>query len=331
MFRKLLSVAAVSVITLMAQETISANTTTVVAVNQVQTVKPYSIKHYNTTIQALYNNPQTQSSDLNTRIATDSRYFLDQPYLIGALGEGAQGEFDQQPLYRTDAFDCETYVDTVLALAEANNLTQFQSNILKVRYANAIPAFLTRNHFTSVDWNLNNEQNGFLADVTKSLFPTQYRVSQTYINKPAWFERLPLSAIKLLQPPMNLQQQTALLGQLHDLASHTQAITSDLDYLPLTALFNKQGVPNKKLFDKIPSGSVIEIVRPNWNLKNQIGTNLDISHMGIALRIKGRLIFREASSLDNKVEDVGLADYLQTLLKNTTVKGIHIEKIVALP
>ena len=66
---------------------------------------------------------------IQQRIKTQSGVLLNTPYLAGALGEGVSGKYDQNPLYRFDYFDCETYVDTVMALVLAKNLTDFRSKI----------------------------------------------------------------------------------------------------------------------------------------------------------------------------------------------------------
>ena len=69
------------------------------------------------TINQLYHSQIIKpKANLAQRIDAISAQFLGKPYLLGALGEGEQGYYDSSPLYRTDAFDCETYVDTVLAL-----------------------------------------------------------------------------------------------------------------------------------------------------------------------------------------------------------------------
>ena len=56
------------------------------------------------------------------RLAIVSSAFLGRPYFWGPLGEGAEGDFDQYPLYRADLFDCLTFVETVLAVALTDNL-----------------------------------------------------------------------------------------------------------------------------------------------------------------------------------------------------------------
>jgi hypothetical protein len=275
----------------------------------------------------LYQLPTSHSPYLDRRLETDSSFFIDKPYLLGALGEGQNALIDKSPLYRTDDFDCVTYVSTVLALVESNNIAQFNKNQLKINYENAIPDYVHRNHFMSVDWNPNNEKNGYLKDVTKTLFPNTYKIAVATIDKPNWYRNLAANNIKDFQS-ITPQQTQDLLQQLHDLSEKTRAEISRLPYIPLTTLYDKNGKPNMALFDRIPSDVVIEIVRPNWNIRKLIGTNMNISHLGLGIREKGVLIFREASSLENKVIDIPLTEYLANYLDSSSVKGIHIEKIV---
>ncbi len=104
-------------------------------------------------------------------------------------------------------------------------------------------------------------------------------------------------------------------------------------YLPLRRLFKADGQPNIYLFKQIPSGSVIEIIRPDWDLHSQIGTRMNVSHLGLAVRTSKGLMFREASSLDTigkTVIDVPLTNYLKGYLHSPTVKGINVQKIILL-
>src|SRR5262249_52385928 len=109
-------------------------------------------------------------------------------------------------------------------------------------------------------------------------------------------------------------------SQVHTTVSH-------LSYIPLAVFFDQAGKPKQALFDRIENGTLIEIVRPNWDLHSLIGTNLDVSHLGFLLRVKGILMFRQASSVKKKVVDIPLDVYLAHYLRSDTVKGIHLEKI----
>jgi len=83
----------------------------------------------------------------------------------------------------------------------------------------------------------------------------------------------------------------------------------------------------ERIQKQIPDGSIIEIVRPNWDLTKEIGTHLHISHLGFAFRTHQGLVFRNASSTLHKVADVPLDQYLQEASKNPTIKGIMVLKV----
>ena len=59
--------------------------------------------------------------------------FLDRPYvMVGAQGEGMEGNHLQEdPLYRTDGFNCTTFVEMGLALLNARDLPEFKKIGLK--------------------------------------------------------------------------------------------------------------------------------------------------------------------------------------------------------
>lgn len=293
---------------------------------QPQIISHYDMRSYDKVLSVLIAEHKHMQSH-SKYIADISGRFIGKPYFLGPLGEGVSGEFDQSPLYRTDAFDCQTYVETILALTNSYNINDFRRNILSIRYGDGKPSFITRNHFMNVDWNFSNEKKGYVVNVTEKLFPTEYQTSKTFIDKPNWFRTLKMNRLKLLQLPSEATAKQ-LFERLHALANYTSASESTLSYVPLTALFDKNGQPNRALFNRIPNNSIIEIVRPNWNIKNLIGTNLDISHDGLALWINHQLLFREASTDEHKVIDIPLTEYLQKFLTSSTVKGIHIEKIV---
>jgi hypothetical protein len=298
--------------------------------NQITIIPRYNMEIFNQKITNIYTNPIAHSKDIKKRIKADSQHFIYKSYLNGALGEGPKALFDKSPLYRTDMFDCTTFASTVLALVESNNLIEFKKNILKVRYKNNAALFINRNHFISVDWNINNEKQGFLKDINSKILDEKGNpiavTANAFIDKPNWYKHLRASTIKSFYA-MPKEKVKILYKALHDCSYKVKPQASKILYLPFSKLFTN-GAPNQQLFDQIPSATVIEIVRPNWNLKDIIGTNINISHMGFGIRIKGKLIFREASFVDKKVEDVDLEKYLAQYLNSSTIKGIRVEKIV---
>lgn len=295
--------------------------------NTVQLISPYKETNYDEQFAKLYSYlASLKSQDIASRIIAASNYFMNKPYLLDALGEGPTGKFDQGPLYRDDAFDCQTYVETVLAVAFGKNVKSFKQHLLNIRYVAGKAEFSQRNHFTSDDWNKNNAAKGYLQDITYK-FTNQLgepiaAIAETIIDKPNWYKHLDNTRIKQLSVT-----DKNLLAELHQLANNMQQEKSVILYLPLTQLFDTQKKPRLGIFKQIPSPSIIEIVRPNWQVKNLIGTNLNVSHLGFAIRTQQGLMYREASSIEKKVIDISLIKYLSQFLDSKSVKGINVQII----
>lgn len=268
--------------------------------------------------------------DISTRIIFFGKQFIGKQYELGALGEGDQGYFDQYPLYRTDAFDCETYVDTVLALAFARNISTFQDYIKKIRYNDAHVSFIERNHFTCLDWNQNNQKQGFVKDITSTILDENHRspamIARAYIDKPSWYQHFSQENIRLREPTIAEQQKRLVL--LKQKGQTLPKQYSEILYIPFTALFDSSGNANQQLLKQIPNGAIIEIVRPNWDLTKEIGTHLNISHLGFADWEQGTLYFLQASSLYQRVSKTPLIDYLRQARTSPTIKGINIQVVL---
>ena len=285
----------------------------------------------NHAITALYHSLEhLPKSDMAARLDAISAQFLGKTYLLGALGEGLKARFDQEPRYRTDAFDCDTYVTTVLALALAQNVHGFKQCMRKIRYKDGKVSFITRNHFMSLDWNPNNQRQGFIKDITASIKDRNNKpvakIASALIDKPSWYQHFSNKNIRLT--PADEKERTKRLAELQLRGSKLPQQIAQIPYLPLTNLFDAQGNPNEFLFKQIPNAAIIEIVRPNWNLREQIGTNLNVSHLGFAFWKKGTLYFRQASSQYGHVVEVPLADYLRKASASPTIKGINVEVVV---
>jgi hypothetical protein len=297
---------------------------------QIHLLQRYDVTVFDQQIANIYRTVLNNDADLTARIAKVSHYFLDKPYLSYPLGEGPSSQFDQAPRYRTDGFDCQTYVETVLALAKANNAREFKKLINQIRYQDpGTISFVTRNHFTDLDWNTVNQRNGVLKDVTTTLGLATIQAS-TQIDKPAWFHQLAAERIQLLRKP-GPQQQQQLLTQLHAQAQQTKPTQASIHYIPLSELYNHKDnkiIANSQAFAKIPNGAVVEIVRPNWDLVAKIGTHLNVSHLGFAIRTTQGLMFRQASSERQGVVEIPLEQYLLPYYidaANSSVKGINIQ------
>src|SRR5438132_12584015 len=105
---------------------------------------------------------QAHSLPFPERLEALSKMFLGVPYGELPLGDGTGPE--PGPRWRVDAVDCQTYVETVLAMANARNLEQAKSILDDIRYAKQPPSFDHRNHFTEAQWLPANAAKGYLKD-----------------------------------------------------------------------------------------------------------------------------------------------------------------------
>ena len=281
-------------------------------------------------LQLIYKNLPTLTTNTHSiRLNTISKSFLGTPYELGSLGEGENGEYDQYPLYRLNSFDCLTFVETTIALALSNNPQQFKKKIIQLRYKNGHIAFINRNHFTELDWNINNQKQGFLQDITANFHDATgssvIKYATVTIDKANWYQYLTSNNIRLKQP-LDITPAKHL-QQLRAAGAQFKPKTIKVAYIPLNILFDKHNHPNLYVFKQIPTGSVLQIIRPNWNTKERIGTDMVISHLGFVFVHNNQLRFRHASSTQKAVVDNSLISYLRTAKQSPTIKGIHIEKI----
>jgi hypothetical protein len=86
---------------------------------------------------------------------------------------------DTDPLIRFDAFDCTTFVETVLANGDIKKLN-------KIRYKNGQIDFINRNHFIEVDWLKNNSD---IVENVSNSFP-DYKTRTVIIDKQNWFKKI---------------------------------------------------------------------------------------------------------------------------------------------
>lgn len=255
---------------------------------------------------------------IQQRIETQSGILLDTPYLAGALGEGVNGKYDQNPLYRFDYFDCETYVDTVMALALAKNLSDFKSKINQIRYKQANVSFAQRNHFPSADWIPNNKKNGFIRELTYFIAGQKTRVSSAQIDRKSWYRYLTTDRIQIayLTPR---EKESRLIQLKNEGEPYYFSKKESIAYIPVFELLR-----SPKLRQKIPSGSLIFFVGHDAYLTSRIGTPMNVLHMGFAVWNNGQLYCRMASSKAKRVLDVRFQDYLKTYLSLGTLDGISV-------
>lgn len=255
------------------------------------------------------------------RLELLSGLFLGFPYgKNGPLGEGPTGKYDQDPLYRFDTFDCTTYVETIMALTVARTADEFEEHLNKIRYEEGEIDYLKRNHFTDLQWIPYNIQNGYLVEINQEIVdPHDIKLAQAIINFPGWLRSIKIEQI--IAPMATQEERIWLLQELHAEAVNYTSRLAQVPYIAIKTL-----VARPVLLDRIPDGSVVNFVRPNWDLTEVAGTHQNISHQGFLFR-KGKTLYLRHASTTGKVEELPFIDYLRKFQNHGTLKGIHLMKL----
>lgn len=286
----------------------------VIALSQVSSVEQAAFSDLKG-IYLVAANDGVLSATLPQKIEYFSAKFLKKPYLGGALGEGSQSHFDNDPLYRFDAFDCTTYVETVLALSLADSPKRFLEVLNDIRYREGKISLFTRNHFTSLDWTPNAERLGILKDATNYIAAEKATSLATLIEKQKWYESQAASMVK---------SSDFVAEKIQYIKEKTKNFPNTIVHLPYVE--KSVLIQNPAMLRYFPKAGVINIVRKNWNVRAAIGTDLDISHQGIFFERNGEIIFRHASFKKSSqyVVEIPLIDYVKQNLNDQTFAGINI-------
>ncbi|NLQ16644.1 DUF1460 domain-containing protein [Marinomonas sp. M1K-6] len=265
-----------------------------------------------------------EASSYGEKMAALSGVFLGAAYAGGSVGEGAGGKYDKDPLMRFDVFDCTTYVETLLAGVMSASSAEFEANLMALRYQDAKVSFVSRNHFPSLDWFHNNQDK--LLDITPDVAQGKAQVAKTIIDKAAWYQHLSSDVLRC--DALSSNDCQTRLSQLQAEGRGFAPEPAYLPYVPLTTLFvGEAREVNQALLARIPSGSVISMVRPDWPLKQWIGTNMNVSHQGIAIRKDGVLFLRHASLTHKKVIDEPFAEYFSHYSPASSLKGFNVQTL----
>lgn len=259
--------------------------------------------------------------NLTARLDKISKSFLGLPYGKGGpLGEGKEGRYDQDPLYRFDTFDCTTYVETVMALSFSRGVNEFETHQDQIRYTNGEVDYLKRNHFTDLQWIPENVKNGFMSEINEEIVDvSELKIAEATINFAGWLRSHKIQQIMIPNASVELKEDRLL--ELKNLSYQYQNQIAKLSYIPISSLLKRPGI-----LDKIPTGAVVNFVRPNWDLTEAAGTHQNISHQGFLFRQNQTLFLRHAST-SGKVEELPFIDYLKKFDGHPTLKGIHLMKV----
>lgn len=227
-----------------------------------------------------------------------AKQMLGVPYLAGTL----DGNEEEQLVVRTDALDCTTFVETVLALCIADKRDKrdfegFKKALTDVRYRDGIlNGYTSRLHYFS-DWIRNNEQMGFVMECT----------SETACDQPKelWLDFM-TTHVESYQP---MTKNQSLIAEIASVEKKWQGV--QVSYIPKEML----NLSPEKL--KIKNGDILAITT---DIKG-----LDVVHVGFAFWKGEKLHLLHASSVAKKaIEDsLSLYEYSKNKKAHTGVRVVR--------
>lgn len=207
--------------------------------------------------------------------------FIGTPYVAHTLDINPT----EQLVVTMDGFDCQTLVETSLAMARTvheGDMTaeKFKINLENIRYRNGVrDGYASRLHYAT-DWLYNNEQKGILKDVTPKLDGKPATVHVNYMSTH------PADYAMLKDSPTDVEKMKQI-----------------------------ENIINARMYRYIPKE---EIAGQEKNMENgdvvifmTSKPGLDASHMGVVSKADGKTTFIHASSKAGKVivNPASIADY----------------------
>jgi len=214
-------------------------------------------------------------------IVAIGKAFLGTPYEGGTL----ETKDEERLVVRFDALDCFTFVENCLALARTRKLagpdeTVFREQLRTIRYRHGrIEGYPSRLHYTT-DWGYDNLVKGVLDEVDVGVGAVAYDKVIDYMTTHR-------DAYPKLADEASFKAMGAIEAALNARPKH---------YIPETALASAEA--------GIEEGDVLALTTTI--------AGLDVAHVGLAIRIDGRLHLLHASSQHKHVEITAepLAQYL---------------------
>lgn len=198
------------------------------------------------------------------------RFFLGTPYAPGTL----EARGPERLVVNLRKFDCFTFVENAVALtrllqSKDRSFTRFKRLLRAIRYrAGRLRDYPSRLHYFS-EWIYDNGKKGFLRDVTSAVGGRPVRVNIRFMTEHR-------SAYPALRDEDNMKRMRTVERALSRRA---------LSVVPKEAL--------RGLESRIRDGDVIAIATSR--------EGLDVQHVGLAVRVRGRVHLLHASSAHGKV------------------------------
>ena len=261
---------------------------------------------------------QDHNSPLEQRLHHCLSVFLGRAYEFDPLGDGLSCRIDRRSRLQTASFDCMTFCSTVLAMVCSQHYDHFVQNMDATRYGTQSPGYLHRHHFIETQWNPSNRHLGFLYDLMKTI-DLPVKTHKQFIDYPNW--------IRHQQRYVQSRFRCAEFTEQEIPTQFTKACQTEIDFIPLQALTSLDQQKNHEQALRLPVNTVAQLVCPDWQVQDKIGTSITVCHLGILTR-KDDIVYFTHAKQKRSVESVPLVDYLKFISDHFPhVSGIHLEGI----
>jgi len=119
------------------------------------------------------------------RAAAATRWLVGAKYRRDPLGEGAGP--DPEPRFRLDAFDCQTFVETAIALGSSRTLAEAARALDDIRYEGT-PSLPARHHEMQAQWIPANLARGWIAEATREIADERVVLLARTFTAASWTE-----------------------------------------------------------------------------------------------------------------------------------------------
>lgn len=229
------------------------------------------------------------------RVREATAAFLGTRYATSPLGEGDGGDFDRDPRLRFDAVDCVTFVETALALGNAENLADAGRLLDEIRYKDGPAAsFADRLHFFEAQWIPAQVRRGYVVDVTRSFAGLETATASIAFTPEAWDARTGFREVAM-------RWEDAPQG------------TFELPFVPLETVRRRAA--------ELPDGVLLNVVR-----EHQPGLPTIVSHTGFVVVKDGRRFLRHAALSKGEVVDEPIEAFLErhARMERWRVRGVNL-------
>jgi hypothetical protein len=224
------------------------------------------------------------------------KYFLEFPYMSNTL----EMESEETLVINLRGFDCFTFIENVVVLArlirdEIFTFEDYAAELEKIRYRNGIVnGYSSRLHYFS-DWLFDNERKGIVKDITREKGGEPF-----------------LKEINFMTMHRDDYPGLSTDGSFRDMITVEKNLSG-------RSLYSIKKAELRRFENGIQNGDLIAITTGI--------EGLDVAHVGLAVRIQGRIHFLHASKIEKMVVLSAITLY-QYLSKRKTMTGIMVGRVM---